>query len=54
MKTKWSSFLNDMGDTIGGFMVGIGVCRGLVVTTSLGLILIVVSNAIKYYNKNSN
>lgn len=51
MKTKWFSFLNDMGDTIGGFLVGIGVCRGQIMPTIIGLALIVTSISIEYFGK---
>lgn len=51
MKTKWFGFLNDIGDTVGGFLVGIGVCKGVIMPTIIGLVLIVTSISIEYFGK---
>lgn len=50
-KTKWLNFLNDIGDTVGGFLVGIGFCSQQLIPTIIGLMLIVTSISIEYFGK---
>lgn len=48
---KWKGFLNDIGDTIGGFLVGVGFCSHEIMPVVIGLLMILTSISIEYFGK---
>lgn len=49
--TSWRDFLNDFGDTIGGFLVGVGFAEHSLAPCLIGLTMIITSIYLEYFKK---